>query len=146
MSGWDDDELLRHLDDALAGTVSDRARDDARAAFAWRTIDDDLMSLDHDSGLSHTMMVRSPATSAARTVGFCGEGLSLEIEIDGDALMGQVLPARVCQVSVVPSAGETRSVDTDESGFFSLTAPPAGPVRLIVAHDGSTQSTEWLTL
>lgn len=147
MTVWDDDEkLMGDLDDALAGAVSERARVDARAAFAWRTIDDDLMSLAHDSSLSEAVLVRSAATTAPRVVGFQGTDFSLEIEIDNGTLMGQVMPGRVCRISVVAPVGEPRSVDSDESGFFSLAAPAAGPVRFAVAYDGVTQSTEWLTL
>jgi hypothetical protein len=147
MTRWNDDEtLMQDLDDALAGAVSDRARVDARAAFAWRTIDDDLMSLSHDSLTSGELVVRSAAVAAPRVVGFQGVGLSLEIEIDGTMLMGQVVPGRVCQISVVTSAGEPATVETDESGVFSIVAPVVGPVRFTVSYDDQVQSTEWLTL
>ena len=147
MSRWEDDEILmQDLYDALAGAVSDQARIDARAAFAWRTIDDDLMSLAHDSLHAEELLVRSAAVSAPRVVGFQGTGFSLEIEVDGSTMMGQVLPGRECQISVVTSAGEPNVVVTDESGFFSTRAPGPGPVRFTVTYDGSVQSTEWMTL
>ncbi len=147
MTRWNDDEsLMQDVDDALAGAVSERARVDARAAFAWRTIDDDLMSLAHDSSLSDAVLVRSAAVATPRVVGFQGTDFSLEIEIDNGTLMGQVMPGRVCRISVVGPVGDPRSVETDESGFFSFAAPPAGPVRFTVEADGITQSTEWLTL
>ncbi|MGD9959476.1 hypothetical protein [Nocardioides sp.] len=147
MTRWDDDEaLMQDLDDALAGAVSDRARVDARAAFAWRTIDDDLMSLSHDSLTAGELLVRSAAVSTPRVVGFQGTGFSLEIEIDGPTMMGQVIPGLVCQIAVVTSAGEPSIVTTDEAGFFSAAAPAPGPVRFTVTYDGSVQSTEWMTL
>jgi len=47
----DDETLLRDLGDAVADSraVSETARAAARAAFTWRTIDEELLELDHDS-------------------------------------------------------------------------------------------------
>ena len=73
--------------------------------------------------------MRSASVSTPRVVGFQGTGFSLEIEIDGSGSMGQVLPGRECQIAVVTSAGEPRTVQTDESGFFTTSAPAPGPVR-----------------
>lgn len=146
MTLWDDDEtLMQDLHEAVQGEVSERARVDARAAFAWRTIDDDLMRLAHDSSLADEVLVRSTAAGTARVVGFHGTDFSLEVELDAGTLMGQVVPGRRCRISVLSPAGEPRSVDTDESGCFSLPAPEGGPVRFVVAYGGATQSTEWLT-
>jgi hypothetical protein len=91
------------------------------------------------------MLVRSAAV-APRVVGFNGTNFTLEVEIDAGTLMGQVVPGRVCRISCYSPTGEPLSVDTDESGFFSLPAPEAGPVRFTVAYEGATQSTQWLTI
>jgi hypothetical protein len=146
MTHWDNDErLMQDLREALDGAVSDGARSDARAAFTWRTIDEELMRLSHDSWQSEEVLVRKDG-AATRVLGFDGNDFSLEIELDAGALMGQVVPGRACRVSVFTPKGESGSVDTDQSGFFSLAAPARGPVRLTVASDGSAQSTEWLQL
>jgi hypothetical protein len=146
MSRWDDDDqLMQDLDEALHGAVSDRARQAARAAFAWRTIDEDLMHLAHDSLVSEELMVRGAAV-APRVVGFLGSDFTLEVEVDAGTVMGQVVPGRVCQVSVVTPAGAFGSVTTDESGVFSLPAPDRGTVRFTVTCAGTTESTEWLTV
>lgn len=146
MSQWDDDEqLMEELDQALRGAVSESARQAAQAAFAWRTIDEDLMLLAHDSSQREQAMVRGSAT-APRVLGFQGVDFTLEIELDAGTLMGQVVPGRVCRVSVLHPSGDPSSVDTDETGFFSLPAPAGGPVRFTVTFRGSTESTEWLTL
>jgi hypothetical protein len=79
-------------------------------------------------------------------IGFQGTDFTLEIELDAGNLMGQVVPGRVCRISVLTPAGVQHSVDTDESGFFALPAPDGGPVRFSVTCDDATQSTEWLTL
>jgi len=145
MTLWDDDELLMEaLDEALAGTVSDTARSAARAAFAWGTIDEDLMSLAHDSSVDE-VLVRSAAT-APQVLGFTGRGFTLEVELDAGTVMGQVVPGRVCRVSVLSPGQEPLSVDTDQSGFFSLRVPGGRPVRFTVTYEGATQSTEWLAV
>ncbi len=144
---WDDDDQLAgDLDDALAGAVSDQARADARAAFTWRIVDQDLMSLVHDSELRASEPAHRAGPGGPRVIGFRGAGLTLEIEIDGETLMGQVAPGRFCRVSVVTPAGDPGSAVTDESGFFSAAAPPGGPVRFSVTCGAATRSTEWVTL
>ncbi|MEP6816469.1 MAG: hypothetical protein ABI873_13045 [Marmoricola sp.] len=146
MTLWDDDEtLMQYLDEALQGAVSDSAREAAQVAFAWRTIDEDLMRLDHDSLLTDEVLTRSAAV-VPRVLGFQGTNFTLEVELDAGTLMGQVVPGRVCRISVLSPVGETRSVDTDESGFFSLRAPEGRLVRFTVEHEAATQSTEWLRL
>ena len=120
MTLWDDDEMLMDdLDEALQGAVSDSARSAARAAFAWRTIDEDLMSLAYDSSLTEEVLVRSVATTP-RVIGFQGTDFTLEIELDAGTLMGQVVPGRVCRISILSPAGAKHAANTDESGFFSL--------------------------
>lgn len=146
MSRWDDDDqLMQDLDEALHGAVSDGARQAARAAFAWRTIDEDLMRLAHDSSLTEEVMARGAAV-APRVVGFLGSDFTLEVEVDAGTVMGQVVPGTVCRVSIVTPTGVFGSIETDETGLFSLPAPDAGPVRFTVTGEGAAQSTGWLTL
>jgi hypothetical protein len=145
MSPEDDEAMMAELRGAVAAraAVTDQARAAAKGAFAWRTIDEELMNLAHDSE-SAEMLVRGAQT--ARVLGFSGRGLTLEIELDEGQLSGQVVPGRVCRVSVVSVSGEPLTVDTDESGFFTLPLDRRGPVRFTVDVDGGTQSTLWVTL
>jgi hypothetical protein len=146
MTLWDDDEMLmQDLDEAMRGAVSDTARTAARAAFAWGTIDEDLMSLAHDSSVSQEVLVRS-ASTAPHVLGFEGKDFTFEVEYDAGTLMGQVVPGRVCRVSVLVPGHEPLWVQTDESGLFSLRVPAGRPVRFTVTYDGETQSTVWLAL
>jgi len=103
------------------------------------------MSLAHDSSVDHEVLVRS-ASAAPHVLGFEGREFSLEVEFDAGTLMGQVVPGRVCRISVLLPGQEPLRVDTDESGFFSLRVPGGRPVRFTVTYDGETQSTAWLTL
>ena len=115
----DDDELMALLREAQDGHrhVSDQARAAARAAFAWRTIDEELMELTFDSLLQDEVLVRS-ITSDVRVIGFQGGGFALEVERDGAELMGQVLPAAKCRVTLIARLGEPLTVHADETGFF----------------------------
>ena len=83
--------------------VPDHRREAARAAFSWRTIDEELLALTHDSLELADAAVRGALD--VRTLGFESDGLSLEIEVDGDRVFGQVLDAEVDEV-VVESVGD----------------------------------------
>jgi hypothetical protein len=124
--------------------VPDHRRRAAYAAFAWRTIDEDLLSLTHDSLLSATAAVRGPED--ARTLSFEGGGLSLELELDEGTLTGQLLQSgRGVEVTMERADGESRTARTDASGFFTLPGA-SGPTRFAVEVDGTIRRTEWLVL
>jgi hypothetical protein len=141
----DDDILMNELRDAVAArtVVTDRAREAARAAFSWRTIDEELMNLVHDSATAGELLVRSAAT--ARVFGFRGRDRSLEVELDGGTLTGQVVPGQVCRVTVVSRDTEPVVVQTDESGFFTLAFEASGTVRFVVDVDVDPLSTGWIS-
>ena len=145
MSFDDDEALLRDLKDAVADerAVTDRARAAARAAFTWRTIDEELLDLAHDSE-SADLLVRGVGT--ARVLGFRGRDLTLEVEVDRGQLTGQVIPGQVCQVSVVTPSGDRWEVQSDESGVFTRPLHVSGPVRFVLDVGGHTQGTAWVTL
>ena len=143
---YDDDEaLLRDLGDAVADNraVTETARAAARAAFTWRTIDEELLELDHDSE-SAGLLVRG--VDSARVLGFRGREVTLEVELDRGQLTGQVIPGQVCRVSVVTPAGDRWEVLSDESGVFMRPLEVSGPVRFVVEVGGRTQGTAWVTL
>jgi hypothetical protein len=123
--------------------VPDRRRQAAYGAFAWRTVDQDLLTLAHDSSLLATAAVRGDED--VRTVSFEGGGLSLELEIDGSRLAGQLLAGDVGEVTMERADGESRSAGTDASGFFVL-GDAVGTVRFVVSVDGAVRRTEWLVL
>ena len=64
-------------------------RQAAYGAFAWRTVDQDLLTLMHDSALQATAAVRG--SEDARTLSFTGGEMSLELEVDGSVITGQLL-------------------------------------------------------
>ena len=144
-SSTDDEGLMQELARVMAEVeaVPDHRREAARAAFTWRTIDEELLALTHDSLELADAAVRGELD--VRTLGFESDGMSLEIEVDGDRVSGQVLDAEVDEV-VVESVGDgSSSVPVDSSGVFSVVVP-AGPVRFGVQVQGVLRRTPWVVL
>jgi hypothetical protein len=148
MTSWTDDEgLMEELARAAQQEreVPDRRRRAAYAAFAWRTIDQDLLSLTHDSLLSATAAVRGTEEDA-RTLSFEGGGLTLELELDDGTLTGQLLQSGGgVEVTMERADGKSRTARADVSGFFTL-PDASGPTRFAVEVDGIIRRTEWLVL
>ena len=144
-SSTDDEGLMEELARAMreATEVPDHRREAARAAFSWRTIDEELLALTHDSLELADAAVRGSLD--VRTLGFETDGLSLEIEVDGDRVFGQVLDTDVDEI-VVESIGDgAQNIPVDPSGVFSVLVP-SGPVRFGVRAGGVLRRTPWIVL
>lgn len=144
MPDWtDDDALLEELAQALAQReVPDRAREAARAAFAWRTIDAELMELEHDSAVAQAA-VRGTG-SRMRVVAYRGRGLTVELEVTPGTVLGQIMPGRPCRVELEQQGSEPQSCAVGDDGLFAFHDVALAPLRLIVADDAGRQATPWL--
>jgi hypothetical protein len=143
-----DDDLLAELAAALA-EVSGRAESAAaigRAAFTWRTVDADLVSaeLTFDSALDGAG-VRG-GQPQGRFLEFRSEPLSVDVEILGDRLHGQLHPPQEGTAVIESANGVTLSLPVDQLGFFVVENPPAGPVRLRCETSRSRLVTGWFNL
>ena len=138
-------ELARALEQVTA--VPPNRRLAARGSYTWRTVDEELLALTHDSLELADAAVRGDV--AVRTLGFESDGLSLQIEFEGDQVFGQVLPADAggtVDTIVVESVEDgTGTSPVDASGVFSVVAP-VGPVRFGVRVDGALRRTPWVVL
>jgi hypothetical protein len=146
MTSSQDEGLMQELAAAVAQEreVPDHRRQAAYGAFAWRTIDQDLLTLMHDSALQATAAVRG--AEDGRTLAFEGDGMSLELEVYDGTLTGQLLIAGgAAELTVERADGEKRAATTDASGFFSL-PEVSGTVRFAVSVDGVVRRTEWIVL
>lgn len=147
MSG-NDDELLELLGQALrvADPVPEHVLTAARAAWTWRTIDQELAELVFDSA-TELAGVRSEDT--ARQLTFRAPGVEIEVMVVDAAsrrIVGQLVPPQEASVRIAGDAGE-QTHDTDRLGRFAFDDVPPGPVRLSVrAADGTTVTTEWMLL
>ena len=141
-----DRRLLEELGDALTSRreVEPRHREAARGAFAWRTVDAELMELTYDS-LDEPSTVRGAVDTRPRALAFTSRAGSLEVEVDGDRVRGHVVPARAVTVVMRNADGERAEATSDEDGMFVLMGTLPGPVRFTVEGDvGGT--TPWVTL
>ncbi len=141
-----DEGLMQELARAIAQErdIPDHRRQAAYGAFAWHSVDQDLLALMHDSALQATAAVRGDED--ARTLSFEGAGMTLELEVDGGTLTGQLLVAGgTANVILERADGESRTARTDASGFFML-PDVAGPVRFAVEVDGVVRRTEWVVV
>lgn len=156
MTEWDaldDDELMALLGQAVAeaDAVPEHRREAARAAFTWRSVDEELAELLHDSALDAGAAVRSSA-GGPRSLAFGRSGLTLEVEADGDRLLGEVVaegdaaadgPATVTLQR--PGAADVTET-ADAAGFVRFVGVGPGAVRFVVARGGWSLTTPWVTL
>ncbi|RKT56585.1 hypothetical protein [Saccharothrix australiensis] len=147
--GWESDEaLLRELAEALAEErdVPPGFAEAARAAFAWRAVDAELVRLttSYDSVLDAGLAGRARAAATARQLVFDAEGISVQVEVTEAGVAGQVLPARPGRVALVTASGPVEDAALDELGCFLLGPPPPGPVRFRVESGGTAVVTDWV--
>ncbi|MCX6399685.1 MAG: hypothetical protein NTX33_07135 [Propionibacteriales bacterium] len=155
MTDWDDltdDQLMAALADAVAEpdpATADRRREAAQAAFTWRTVDAELAELLHDSALEAGAAVRS-GQEGRRTLTFGRSGRTLEIEIDGDQVLGEVIAddesAGPTQVILRRPDADDVVVEADASGFVRFSAVAPGLVRFVVERARWSLTTPWVAL
>ena len=121
------------------------------ATVAAADLDDELelLVLVRDSADEPAAQVRGVGT--ARVLYFQAvHGWTLEAEIDGDRVSGQLLDfdgdLAAVEVGVETSDGDTRAVGLDEVGFFLLEAELTASVRFTVRQDGVTSMSGWVQL
>ena len=147
---WSDDERLLQELTAVLRAVEPLAAGLQRAgeaAFSWRTIDEELelASLVYDSVLAEEA-VRGPAAENYRMVLFEGRSVSVQVERNGDVVVGQVMPPGPGQLTLEGANGHRAEVDVDELGCFCLEQLPAEPIRLRWDSDSAHLVTAWMRL
>jgi hypothetical protein len=147
---WDDDELLAALREALRAreTVPAEFVEAGKSAFAWHNIDAELAQLTYDSSQDSAYEPALRAEDASiRALTFTSAHLSVELEVTGDTLLGQIIPAQGGVIRVQPRDGGETTVTADEIGCFSIRPIPSGPFRLYCrARDDLAVQTGWITL
>ena len=123
----------------------------ARAAFGWRTIDQDLAELLRDSADEAVEAgVRGPG--GARQLSFESPALGIELEVVETGprvrrVEGQLLPPGEATVMVERPDGEPAvSVRADELGRFVLDGLRAGVVRLHVLLRDAQIAVPWTAI
>ena len=145
----DDDELLAALGEAIQAReeVPEWFVETGKNAYAWHNIDAELARLTYDSSRDQDAIavVRSEAASI-RALTFTSAQLSIELEVTGGSLVGQIIPPRAGTLEVHTTAGVASS-PVDEIGCFAVTPIPNSPFRLRCrTQDGTDVLTGWITL
>jgi hypothetical protein len=143
-----DDTLLTALREALAAreAVPPDFVAAAKNAYAWHSIDAELARLAYDSSQEPAAGLRSESASI-RALSFVSARMSIEVEITGDSLLGQLIPAQPGTVEIHALDGGTVTVPVDEVGCFTVEPKPGSPFRLR-CHTGTQADvlTGWVTL
>jgi len=147
--GWDDEELLGALDEAMRArqAVPEWFVETGRNAYAWHNIDAELAQLTYDSSRDQDVVaaVRSEAASI-RALTFTSSRLSIELEVAESSLLGQIVPPRAGTLEIHTTAGVTSS-PVDEIGCFAVDPTPTAPFRIRCrTEDGADVLTGWITL
>jgi hypothetical protein len=148
--GWDDEQLLAALRESLQAreAVPPWFIETGKNAYAWHNIDSELAQLTYDSSTDtqRSMAVRAE-TASIRALTFTSAGLSIELEVSEDCLIGQVIPPRGGTLEVHNKAGATRNTPIDEIGCFVVSPIPASPFRLrFRTTDDIDVVTGWVSL
>ncbi len=149
-AGWDDEELLTALREALRAreAVPPEFVEAAKNAFAWHNIDAELAQLTYDSSRDsdYEPSMRAEAASI-RALTFTSAHLTVELEVTQDSLLGQIIPAQPGVISIQPRGGAETEFPSDEIGCFSIRPIPSGSFRLHCRTAGGIDAlTGWIAL
>jgi hypothetical protein len=146
---WDHDELFTSLRDAIRArqAVPEEFVQAAKNAFTWHNIDADLAQLTYDSTRALEPAATRSDAASVRALTFTSPRLTIELEVTGDSLLGQVVPAQQATVEVQTEAGVSVSIVSDEIGCFTVQPIPSVPFRLrCQATGGIDVLTGWIPL
>jgi hypothetical protein len=134
-SEWwtDDGELLAALGDALrsAGEVPQQFIEAGQGVYRPPDLDAELAALIYDSERERGYDALTRAdTAALRALTFTSSGLTIELEVTGGGLLGQVVPGEPVTVEVQVRNGTASRFAADELGCFTVHPVPRVPFRL----------------
>lgn len=143
----EEEQLLADLKDALLAAQHPQADlivANAQDGFSYATLDDELAHLVFDSLLENDLVGTVRAADTSRMVIFECQALTMELEIRGRDIVGQIGPPGPATVIVETSDGAMGEVHADELGCFTARVnDPVGPLRFRVSRPGSSAITEW---
>ena len=86
-------------------------------------------------------------TASIRALTFTSAHLIIELEVSGESLHGQVVPAGEGTIEIQTREGVAATVGVDSLGWFPIHPIPASPFRLRYhTSDGTDVLTGWITL
>ncbi|MGW4060013.1 hypothetical protein ACWEGE_17125 [Amycolatopsis sp. NPDC004747] len=141
-----DEELLAELHAAMtaAAAVPDWFRDTANTAFTWHRLNVELAVLTEDSAREPELAGARAEPLAVRSLTFSGRAVTIELEIEPDAVHGQVLPPQPGTVEIRARRGTPAPVAVDDDGWFAIRPRPTGVFRLMFrSARGHSVLTDW---
>lgn len=149
-SGWDDEDLLAALCAAMRARAEVPPEHVAavKGIYAWRTIDAELAQVTFDSSREPDAVatIRSEPASI-RALTFTSAHLTMQVEVIGDSLIGQVIPPQEGMVEVQAWDGVAMTALVDGTGCFCATTIPRGSFRLRYRNQRDADVvTGWITL
>ncbi|MFI2643891.1 hypothetical protein [Streptomyces sp. NPDC018610] len=135
-----EEELRRAA--AVLDPVPDELRQLALDAYALHDLETRVAELTFDS-LVDAIPVRG-AMDVPRMLTFQAGALTVDVEVTGDGLLGQLMPPQPAGIEVLHGPRPGTGLTADGLGRFTGEAPPAGPFALRVRTGGEVVVTEWL--
>jgi hypothetical protein len=133
---WGDEDLLAALRQAFAArrAVPHEFVQAGQDAFAWHDIDAELAQLTYDSTrlTEAGVATRAPEEAAIRVLTFTSAqaGVQIELEVQEDALAGQILPMQSAAIELQTKTGTQQPISADEVGCFWISPIPSEDFRL----------------
>ncbi|MCX5172731.1 hypothetical protein [Streptomyces antibioticus] len=127
---------------AILDPVPAELRRTAVEAYALHDLDARIAELTFDS-LTDAIPVRG-AEDAPRMLTFHSGDLTVDVEVTGDGLMGQLLPPQTASIEVLHGPRAGAPLTADALGRFTCDRPSGGPFALRLRTGGEVVVTEWL--
>lgn len=127
---------------SILDPVPAQLREMAVAAYALHDLDARIAELTFDSVVD-AIPVRG-AVDAPRMLTFRAGDVTVDVEVTGQELLGQVLPPQQALIEVLTGPQAAAPLVTDDMGRFTGDAPPVGPFALRLRAGGDVVVTEWL--
>jgi hypothetical protein len=150
---WTEEELLAELQAALRAEqeVPGALVDAGKGVWAWRSVDAELAALTYDSALeamAEQLVATRSEAATLRSLTYASQSLTIELEVTGDALLGQLQPAQPGLAQVQTRGGGVIPVEVDDVGWFTVRPVPRSPFRIAcTTQDGSIRVvTPWIEL
>ncbi|KUN23503.1 hypothetical protein AQJ23_24970 [Streptomyces antibioticus] len=137
-----EEELRRAA--GILDPVPAQLRQIAVEAYALHDLDAKIAELTFDSVVD-AIPVRG-ATDVPRMLTFRAGEVTVDVEVTGEGLMGQVLPPQQASVEVLSGPQTGAPLTTDDMGRFTYGGSPAGPFALRLRTGREAIVTDWLTV
>ncbi|WP_329344508.1 hypothetical protein OG866_38945 [Streptomyces sp. NBC_00663] len=137
-----EEELRRAA--GILDPVPAQLRQIAVEAYALHDLDSRIAELTFDSVVD-AIPVRG-ATDVARMLTFRAGEVTVDVEVTGEGLLGQVLPPQEALIEVLSGPQAGAPLTTDDMGRFTYGAPPTGPFALRLRTGREAIVTDWLTV